>query len=191
MDGLQLSDLPDKPAFKTERFKGLLEDLNSLIDRIVTKDFRVLTEETLKVASFTFWTKHCSLKYHPVDERGLYGNLIHSIRVAKLCLIMVDSCAYRRWDIDRVLSGALVHDVCRYGLDGKSQWTHPDHPRLVRQLMDENDIGLSNPVRETLLLDIEKHMGRWDKASYAPRVVPSDLLHLADAIDAKLEDIGW
>ena len=186
---MQLSDLPDKPILRSGQFGVLFEELNTLIGRIITRDFRNLTEETLKVAPLEFWTKWCSLKYHPVDERGCYGNLIHTIRVAKLVLVIVASCNFLRRDIDKVLSGAILHDVCRYDLDGSSQYSHKEHPKLVRKLMDRHRIGLDNPSREVLLEDIEKHMGRWDKPSYAPKILPSEVLHLADAIDAKLEDI--
>ena len=157
---MQLSDLPKDPVLDSGRFRLLFGELNTLVGRIITKDFKDLTEETLKVAPLSFWTKQCSLKYHPVDERGLYGNLIHTIRVAKLVLVIVASCGYNRWTIDRSLSGGILHDVCRHGLDGTSQWSHKDHPKLVRQLMDNNGIGLGSPAREQLLEDIEKHMGR-------------------------------
>ena len=102
---------------------------------------------------------------------------------------MVDSCAYKRRDIDRVLSGAILHDVCRYDLDGSSQYSHKDHPRLVRKLMDKHRIGVDSSFREEVLEDIEKHMGRWDKSSYIPKISTSGILHLADVIDAKLEEI--
>lgn len=186
---MQLSDLPEEPAFRSEKFKSLFGELNALVGKIITKDFRDLTEETLKVAPVTFWTKQCSLKYHPVDERSIYGNLVHTIRVGKLVLVIVSSCGYNRWNIDRVLSGAILHDVCRHGLDGLSEFSDKEHPRLVRQLMDKHKIGLSSPAREEVLEDIEKHMGRWDKPAYAPKILPSEVLHLADAIDAKLEEI--
>ena len=185
---MQLSDLPEEPILRSERFRLLFGELNTLVGKIITKDFRDLTEKTLKVAPITFWTKQCSLKYHPVDERGLYGNLIHTIRVAKLVLVIVDSCGCRRWIIDRVLSGAILHDVCRHGIDGKSEFSDKEHPRLVRQLMDKHKI-LDSPAREEVLEDIEKHMGRWDNSAYAPKLLPSEVLHLADVIDAKLEGI--
>ncbi len=185
---MQLSDFPDSFS-KSERFKTLLGELSILVGRIITKEFRDLTGETLKVAPLAFWVKQCSLKYHPVDERGTHGNLIHTIRVAKLVLVIVASCSFLRWDIDRILAGAILHDVCRYGLDGQSQFSHKEHPKLVRELMDNHRIGLGSPARKQLLEDIEKHMGRWDKPSYAPKILPSEVLHLADAIDAKLEDI--
>ena len=186
---MQLSDLPKDSKLESGKFRFLFRELNTLVGRIITKDFRDLTEETLKVAPVAFWTRECSLKYHPVDERGTYGNQIHTIRVAKLVLVIVASCGSNRWTIDRVLSGGLLHDVCRHGLDGTSQWSHKDHPKLVRTLMDNNRIGLNSSAREELLEDIEKHMGRWDNPSYAPKLSSSEILHLADAIDAKLEDI--
>jgi len=186
---MQLSDLPEDSKLKSGRFRSLFGELNALVGKIITKEFRDLTEETLKVAPVAFWTRECSLKYHPVDERGTYGNLIHTIRVARLVLVIVASCGYGRWTIDKVLSEGLLHDVCRHGLDGTSQWSHKNHPRLVRQLMDNNRIGLDSPVREGLLEDIEKHMGRWNNPSYAPQLRSSEILHLADAIDAKLEDV--
>jgi len=186
---MQLSDLPKDSRLESGRFRYLFKELNTLVGRIITRDFRDLTEATLKVAPAAFWTRECSKKYHPVDERGLYGNLVHTIRVGRVVLVIVDACGYSRWTIDRVLSGAILHDVCRHGLDGKSQYSDKEHPRLVRQLMDNNRIGLNSPAREEMLEDIEKHMGRWDNPSYAPGILPSEVLHLADAVDAKLVEV--
>lgn len=182
-----LNDLPEDATLNSERFGVLFRELNKLISMIATKDFRNITEETLKVAPIGFWTRPCSLKYHPVEERGLHGNLIHTIKVAKLVLVIANCCMYNRWHTDRVLSGAILHDICRYGLLGLSEYSEERHPELVRQLMDNHKIGTNSPAREEMLNDIERHMGRWYDLTYAPIVVPSEALHLADAIDTKEE----
>ena len=185
---IQLNDLPENDALRSERFGVLFGELNRLISIIAIKDFRSITEQTLKIASVGFWIRECSLKYHPKEERGIHGNLIHTINVAKLVLVIANCCMYNRWHTSRVLSAAILHDICRHGLDGLSEYSEERHPELVRLLMDNHRIGINSPAREEMLNDIERHMGRWYDPSYAPGIVPSEILHLADAIDAKEEE---
>lgn len=162
--------------------KEELYDLVNLIADPYIKDF---TEHMLEVVPDTFWTAKASLNHHPEDERGDEGNLIHTIRVAKIVRIMAEGCNLTSIELDVLLSGAILHDPCRYDKDGTADYTIPEHPLLVRELAEDYSIECEYSVDIFTL--IERHMGKWGKVPYNPEVTPSALLHLADMISANAE----
>jgi len=163
------------------------EELYDLVNLIVDDGIRDFTEHMLDVAPASFWTAKASLNHHPEDERGNEGNLIHTIRVAKLVCIMAEGCNLTSIELDVLLSAAILHDPCRYGKDGTEEYTNPEHPQLVRELAVHYSIGCEYSVDIFTL--IERHMGKWGKVPYNPEVTPSALLHLADMVSANAEQV--
>ena len=92
------------------------EELYSLTEHIPSPVSRAFTTYCLSQAPWQFWQKPSSAgKYHPPDEHGLDGLLLHTIRVVKVGLVICDS-ADGRLDPNIILPACVLHDICRYGM---------------------------------------------------------------------------
>ncbi len=133
-----------------------------------------------------FWKRESSRMYHPSDERGLNGNLLHTLRVIKLVERIGETTSdYDEINRDILISCAILHDCLRHGPEGKMDVSSKYHPTLVRQLMnrleiDKNWIELLCPI-------IEKHMGKFSQPSYPTNIPLSDTLHIADYIASQVD----
>jgi len=161
--------------------------LIAIANTISTPGIRDFTIKMLEAAPPSFKTAPASKNNHPPDERGPSGNLIHSVRVAKLVKLMADSFNYDRLTTDILTSAAEVHDLCRYGLDDKASDTtleHPLHPRIIAELN-----SITCPYADLIFDIAEKHMGKWGPLQHVPDVAPEDTLHIADMISAHANEV--
>lgn len=163
------------------------EDLMYLVSLIATDEIREFTKGMLGVVPGTFWTAKASRSHHPADERGDEGNLLHTVRVARLCVIMGECCQLGQLDADIVLSAAILHDPCRYGLDGMAEYSVEEHPMLVRELANIHNISCI--YDDDIFKHIERHMGIWGITSYLPDMSPYAILHIADVLSARSEEV--
>jgi hypothetical protein len=133
---------------KVEYFKAELE-------RIYDKKIREFTRLCLIYAPdyiFDNCPSSTSGKYHPLDELGADGTLIHIKKVFTMAYEIVKAlnCENNR---DIVLSACIVHDLRKYGIPGTPGFTGhslKDHATLGVNLIDE--------VQEaTQLLTEEQH----------------------------------
>lgn len=96
-------------------------------------------------------------KYHPLDELGSDGLVIHTKKVFTLVyeLTKAFDCEDNR---DIVLAAGLIHDLCKQGTK-RSGHTQSNHPDLAANLVDE--------VQEaTQLLTKEQHKVLRDCVGY-------------------------
>jgi len=89
---------------------------------IATPSIRDFTIEMMKVAPPSFRTAKASKHHHPPDEREVGGNALHTLRVVKLVKLMADSCNFDRTTTDISISAAIIHDMCRYGLNDEDEF---------------------------------------------------------------------
>jgi len=155
--------------------------LFSLLEYIPTPAYRNFTEQVLLSAPTYFWTKPSSAgKYHPPDEHGLEGLLLHTIRVVRIGVILCDLSP--RLDPNVVLPACFLHDTRRYGNTEKgSRYSLSNHPELAADFIK----GFDSITIDTsdIALAVETHTGRWGKAS--PRCENEWAVHYADCIAAK------
>lgn len=129
-------------------------------------------------------------KYHSVDERGKYGNLIHTKRVfAEYCnlaesWVKMDLLSER--EVDEGRAAALLHDMMKYG------WQSDRNGHTV----DDHDLVIGDAVMhmtelpESIVRLLVTHMGPWAEGP-EPRTYPEILLHTADKSAAReSNDIG-
>jgi len=157
------------------------------VDSIEDEEIKNFTKVLLSKAPPQFWYGRASREHHPPDERGQYGNLIHTIRTVKLVSMMLESCDARPIICDIVTSATVLHDLCRNGLEWENEHSVPEHPHLVRELAESHSISCGHS--ETIFGLIETHMGRWGDPPHIPSVSYSGIIHLADMISARAEQV--
>ncbi len=162
---------------------SLKEDFMLQVGLIDSEEIRNFTKRLLEVAPEGFWSNKASKNHHPLDERLPGGNPLHEMRVTKIARVIADSCDLNSLYEDILISAALLHDVCRYGLNNNlKDYTVKYHPFLVRRLARIN--GIKCEYSERIFLIIEKHTGKWGDPPYTPEVSLEAMLHLADNISA-------
>jgi len=135
-----------------------------------------------------FWDRPSSStgKYHKEDENGKEGQVIHTLRVITVAeqLVRMDDLS----DIERdiLISAASLHDICKYGVEGKSDHTLSEHPQLVMSLWEKNLLVLPKCGHDTQVIDtILQHSGRWGGLPFPPSTKLGKLLHIADFISSR------
>lgn len=165
----------------------LTYDLFMLVDNIQEATILRFVTDVLEVAPKSFWKRGASRRHHLEDERGELGNLLHTIRVVKLTNIICDIINCSKISRDITLAAAVLHDMCRYGLDGKASSSVPEHPYLVRQLADKHNVMC--PHKDQILAVIESHMGRWGEPPMHFDLSNKVILHLADCMVARALEV--
>lgn len=193
----------DSAEFQAENkvLEPLLDEVNLIIDQGV----RLFTRAMLLAAPDHFWHTPSSKsgKYHPPDEHGEGGNVLHTKRVVRLVAHMSDAQEREFFERDIAISAAILHDITKYvrGKDGELYYD-PFHPYTVENVYaevhdSERAQDLDTIVKSTTLLcdetylfeilrAIRCHLGPW---SPIPETYPTSSLewfiHLADSIAAK------
>lgn len=196
-------------SFKAnEEEDKLLAPLMDEIDLISNQQIKLFVRSVLLQAK-TFWKIPSSFsgKYHPVDEHGSGGNVLHTKRVVRVAQVISDSYGLITQEKDVVYAACLLHDVTK-GIahdDNKEDFFYdPMHPYTVGAFVkkcQENDKKYgSESASSTLFLDEETvqsilrlvrcHLGPW---SPIPETVPTTymdmIVHLSDNVASKLHTI--
>jgi hypothetical protein len=185
-----------------------MDYFQELLKRAISINTPRLKEFTLRVIKElpeSVWKLPSSFYHHLPDERGEWGNAIHSIRVCDTAMILADSLLVYGESLDSLKSATLLHDVGKHGPNGNLKIIQTSyHPFEVAGMIEV--LGFDPKDYQDVLLPIEGHMGRWTKhvPTWLPdflklqkigdtsfRVVDNTmLLHLADCIAARMGDIG-
>lgn len=167
----------------------LRRDLDDIIGTIENESIRVFTREMIRLSDLNMKLP-ASTDHHLPDERKKFGNTLHSVRVASLCVLIADAVSiYEDYDnsVDVLKSASTLHDACRHGLFGLSRKSRPDHPYLVREFAKEFDLTCDN--FDDIMEVIEAHMGRWGEKPVAFDISAALALHLADCIVARWAEV--
>jgi hypothetical protein len=146
------------PQEKEDTFKEELE-------RIYDKKIREFTRLCIIQAPdylFEDCPSSSSGKYHPVDELGPDGTVIHTKKVFTIAYELVKAleCEDRR---DVVLSACIIHDLRKQGND-KSGHTVKDHALHAVNLVDEVQAatGLLTESQHNMIRNsVGRHYGPW------------------------------
>lgn len=128
-----------------------------------------------------FWERPTSStgKYHPKDERGEYGNWLHTKRVyiqyCNLARVDVEMGRLSEYEYDCGKAAALLHDMMKYGWPSdNNQHTQDDHDVIAADVAKY--IGGLPPE---VYLPIHAHMAKWGEGK-EPETLNEWLLHRAD-----------
>lgn len=201
--------LDEDTTFKiNEEEDGVLSPLLVEINLIESQPIRLFVRSLLLQAK-TFWKIPSSFsgKYHPADEHGVGGNVLHTKRVVKISKIVSDSYGLVDSEKDLIYAACLIHDITKGISQGEKEedfFYDPMHPYTVAAFVkkcQENDKKYGSDLNSsTLFLDEETvqvilrlvrcHLGPW---SPVPETVPSTymdmIVHLSDNIASKLHTV--
>ena len=142
--------------------------VNTYIEQIVTPDVRYLLELAFSKVSEDFWHEAASStgKYHPLyacGEAGLARHTIAAVHFLERWFIAYNCTPYVK---DIMLAALLLHDTCKRGIHFEDRWTLFEHPILVRELIDSQQL---TPNQRNMWFSICNmiacHMGRWNTPS--------------------------
>jgi len=148
-------------------YKDRLKLFKPELNLIIKKDVLDFTKECIKVAPdyvFDDCPSSSSGKFHPVDELGGDGTVIHTKRVFTLAYDysrMLDVEHHR----DEICSAALLHDMAKQGLD-KSGHTVKDHPQIMAGIIaDVYNTGFKTKLDKNsaniIYWAVRNHYGPW------------------------------
>jgi HD superfamily phosphohydrolase YqeK len=164
------------------------QELYKIVKSISNGSIKAWTEAMLAVAPAAFWDKAASStgKYHKVDENGVGGQVVHTLRVCAVVTHLVNMEKLSVIDRDILLSAAILHDICKYGVDGKTEHTLLEHPQLVAGLWESKKELLPFCFNDTHIISvISQHSGRWTSEPILNPTVLGKLLHIADFIASR------
>jgi hypothetical protein len=146
----------------TELKKFLYTERIALINDIELKKFVIAL---LKNADEAFWNKSASStgRYHPEFANGENGLLRHTIALTNELLILNESCTEITQDVfDVAMCACILHDLKKYGIDGKNKYTEAHHSLLMYNMIDnwlENTEIVYNNETERKIVAIQKAVG--------------------------------
>jgi HD superfamily phosphohydrolase YqeK len=162
----------------------ILDFMSSIQDNSI----RSWTMSFMAHAPQAFWDKPASSsgKYHKPDENGTDGQVIHTLRVCSIIEHLVRMENIEEINRDILISSAILHDICKYGIEGQSEHTLSEHPQLVRSLWEKNLLVLPHCDYDTRIISaILQHSGRWGGLPHPPPTHSGKLLHMADFIASR------
>jgi 23S rRNA maturation-related 3'-5' exoribonuclease YhaM len=167
----------------------MLNKINEEVEKIQDNGARFFTKSIIQVVPERAWRLPSARDHHLSDERGEWGNAIHTLRVSRICDVFADILNLEQFQRDELKSAALLHDVAKHGPDATAPFIYKQHPQLVRALIDRTGVGHHGIIESC----IEQHMGRWGEVpcdwEREKRISLAFLLHAADCIEARIPTI--
>lgn len=203
LDEILKTDISDVVSTENDVLKDLLEEINLIQDDGIASFVRSIL---LKAESFWVVPSSFSGKYHPADEHGLGGNVIHTKRVVRIARIMADSYALTEDEMDIITAACLLHDVTK-GISSDDTGTFvydPMHPYTVGKFVSNcqsidkeygNDaqstsLFISEEAIQTILRLVRCHLGPWSPVPETYPITYMDyIVHLADNIASKIHTV--
>jgi len=174
-----------------ERVEVFEQELGLIFD-VKIKEF---TKFCLMVAPDYFFTDcpaSSSGKYHPIDELGADGTIIHTKKVFTVAyaLSRALSCEEHR---DEILAACIIHDICKQGME-KTGHTVKNHPELAAELVkkvQEDTQYLTQESYDIIYNSVFFHYGPWTVEKDRKELklfTPEELcVYLSDYIASKRE----
>jgi len=162
-------------------------DLYRQVHLIFNPTIRDFVLNMLSYAPAGFFERPAGTVHHLLDERGEGGNLLHTIRVVSVVLVIIDISTIKGIEKDVLIASAILHDLCRYGIEDEFDYSHESHPQLVRRMAEDHSLTCDQFY--LIMRIIENHMGRWGEPSFIPHISLDGVLHFADCIEAHLPEV--
>ncbi len=129
-------------------------------------------------------------KYHPIDELGADGTILHTKKVFTVAYELCRGleCESRR---DEILAACLIHDLRKQGVK-KTGHTAKNHPALGADLVEEVQNAtqmLSNKSYNIIRNSVGYHYGPWSPRGWKKvltKYTPEELcVYMSDYIASK------
>ena len=178
----------------------LLEEIDTIEDPGIMSFVRAV----LVKAPASFWKMPSSFtgNFHPPDERGDGGGVLHTQRVVRIAREMTVAQDRSQEELDHITAAALIHDITKGTITPEGKMVYdPMHPYTVdafvafvrsedEKFTDESKsstLWISDEDLATILRMVRCHMGSWSPIPETTPVTSMELtLHLADLLASKL-----
>jgi len=203
LDDILEEDKGELVGEENEILIHLLPEINLISDESIKSFVRSIL---LKAGIFWEIPSSFSGKYHPADEHGLGGNVLHTKRVARVASIISDSYSLTDEERDTILAACLLHDVTK-GIPSEKEGSFqydPMHPYTVNKFVADcikydkefaNDshsstLYIQEDTIHSILRLIRCHLGPWSPVPETYPITYMDyIVHIADNIASKLHTI--
>lgn len=141
---------------------------------------------------FTDCPASTSGKYHPIDELGADGTVLHTKKVFTVAYQLCRGlqCENHR---DEILAACIIHDLRKQGLN-KTGHTVKNHPSLAADMVEEVQLAtqmLSEDSYRIIRSAVGYHYGPWSSGDWKKpldRFTPEELcVYLSDYMASKRE----
>lgn len=154
--------------------------ISYMVEYIKDEHLSTLTRDILEqsVPEY-FWTKPSSStgKYHPFDERGKFGLVLHTCRVTKVVDDLCVAAEIIGSDRDNLIVAAILHDSFKYDLPPGNQHTVKLHCIIPGEQLD---------IPDRINQLIRTHDGQWGlPKEWSISDDHQKLLHCADYIASR------
>lgn len=171
---------------KVKTFKPELD----LIYNKTTKEFTKLCIISAPDYFFEDCPASTSGKYHPLDELGADGTILHTKKVVTLAYELCRGLACEQ-NRDEIISACIIHDLCKQGWK-KTGHTHKWHPKfgaeLVTAVQDATGI-LTDEAHIMIRNCVGYHYGPWSSHEWKKPLseyTPEELtVYLSDYVASK------
>src|SRR6056297_3048345 len=152
-------------------YENRLKTFEKELSLILDLDVRNFTNLCLSEAPDYFFTDcpaSTSGKYHPIDELGADGTILHTKKVVTVAYILcrgLDCEQYR----NEIISACIIHDLLKQGKK-KSGHTTRNHPalaaELVEQVQNDTQILLNDDSYNIIRNGVGYHYGPWSTGNW-------------------------
>jgi putative nucleotidyltransferase with HDIG domain len=177
----------------------LLDEINLISDEVIKSFVRSVL---LQASDFWIVPSSFSGKYHPPDEHGHGGNVLHTIRVTRIADTMCDSYSVSQEERDVILAACLLHDITKGVNHSDDTFQYdPMHPYTVNKFVSNvishdkkyaNDahsssLFMQEETIQSILRLVRCHLGPWSPIPETYPITYMDyIVHVADNIASKL-----
>lgn len=178
-----------KQSEKLKLFKSELRMINDPeIREFVKEVFKYVPEHGFTTTAST------SMKYHPKDERGHLGNVVHSKKVVRWAHIYAEAFSVTdSLRLDILTASGVLHDLGRRGLGSKpSPHTLRAHASIMTGPLEKAqakvklDIRVFNSIKDC----VRYHNGKWTEKEINKPISEYTrlelLVHLADMAASRM-----
>lgn len=203
LDDILNEDISCSQDHEDELLANLLDEINLIQDDSIKSFVRSCL---LKAGIFWQVPSSFSGKYHPPDEHGIGGNVLHTKRVARTAAIISDSYSLSEEERDTVIAAALLHDLTK-GIPSESDSDFqydPMHPYTVNKFVSDcikydkeyaNDtqsstLFIAEEVVQSILRLVRCHLGPWSPVPETYPITYLDyIMHISDNLASKIHKI--
>lgn len=159
-------------------------NLDNELYQIMHPELRELAEAALDNAPEYFWTTRASRNWHPPDERGTYGLVLHTRRAFVVAKHLCRSAGFEGFKRELILTAVLLHDICKNGITDKGTgFTVGGHERLLEERYKSVPAVVKNVYWPRINAMIMIHEGKWGEEK--PQTHEELIVHLADYVASR------
>jgi len=203
LDDILVKDKSDLIQKENILLHPLLDEIGLIEDESIQSFVRSIL---LKCDIFWNIPSSFSGKYHPPDEHGPGGNVLHTKRVVRIADIMCDSYSISSDERDIILAACLLHDITK-GIPSEQEGMFhydPMHPYTVNKFVincmehdreyandtNSSSLFISEDVVQNILRLVRCHLGPWSPIPETFPITYMDyIVHISDNIASKIHTV--